>query len=112
MGIQFLVGKSGTGKSDYIFYELRQKLRTHPQGAAIFYIVPDQMTFQQEYALFNEDIQGSMRAQVMSFSRLAWRILQETGGGTRPFTVRLVIQLFLRKKIEEKVRNGQFFKKE
>jgi len=111
MGIQFLLGKSGTGKSDYILNELRQKLRTHPQGPAIFYIVPDQMTFQQEYALFNEDIQGSMRAQVMSFSRLAWRILQETGGGTRPFISSIGIQMMLRKIIEEKSTKWHVFQK-
>src|SRR5690625_4770737 len=111
MGIQFLLGKSGTGKSDYILDELRQKLRAHPQGPAIFYIVPDQMTFQQEYALFNEDIQGSMRAQVMSFSRLSWRILQETGGGTRPFISSIGIQMMLRKIIEEKGSQWHVFQK-
>src|SRR5690625_338647 len=69
------------------------------------------MTFQQEYALFNEDIQGSMRAQVMSFSRLSWRILQETGGGTRPFISSIGIQMMLRKIIEEKGSQWHVFQK-
>src|SRR5699024_5682682 len=112
MGIQFLLGKSGTGKSDYILDELRQKLLEHPQGPAIFYIVPDQMTFQQEYTLFrDEHITGSIRAQVVSFSRLAWRVLQETGGATRQFISSVGTQMMLRKIIEEKTGEWHTFGK-
>lgn len=111
MGIQFLLGKAGTGKNNYILKNLQQKLLADPQGSAVFYIVPDQMTFQQEHALFNEHLEGSMRAQVMSFSRLAWRIFQETGGGTRPFISTIGIQMMLRKIIEEKGSDWQVFQK-
>ncbi|WP_339228811.1 helicase-exonuclease AddAB subunit AddB [Oceanobacillus sp. FSL K6-2867] len=112
MGLRFIMGRSGTGKSGRTLDEIKEKLLANPQGSPIFYIVPDQMTFQQEFALFNdEDIKGSIRAQVVSFSRLAWRILQETGGGTRQFISSIGLQMMLRKIIEEKQGEWQVFQK-
>ncbi|MGP4106622.1 helicase-exonuclease AddAB subunit AddB [Virgibacillus sp. L01] len=112
MGIRFLLGRSGTGKSGRSLDEIKEKLIDNPQGRPIFYIVPDQMTFQQEYALFNgQDIHGSIRGQVTSFSRLAWRVLQQTGGGTRQFISSIGIQMMLRKIIEEKESEWNVFQK-
>ncbi|GAA0596457.1 helicase-exonuclease AddAB subunit AddB [Virgibacillus siamensis] len=112
MGLRFLLGRAGTGKSGRILDEITEKLTDSPHGRSIFYIVPDQMTFQQEYALFKENaIDGSIRAQVVSFSRLAWRVLQETGGGTRQFISSVGIQMMLRKIIEEKESEWHIFQK-
>src|SRR5699024_9259851 len=56
-----------------------------------------------EYTLFKDkEFQGSIRTQVFSFSRLAWRVLQETGGAVRPFISSVGLQMMLRKIIEEK----------
>src|SRR5699024_10865424 len=83
-----------------------------PEGPPIFYIVPDQMTFDEEYTLFNDkEISGSIRAQVVSFSRLAWRILQETGGGLRPFISSVGMQMMLRKITEERHADWKVFQK-
>lgn len=112
MGLRFLLGRAGTGKSGRSLDEIKEKLRADPQGPSIFYIVPDQMTFGQEYTLFKDkDIQGSIRAQVVSFSRLAWRVLQETGGGTRQFISSIGTQMMLRKIIEEKQTDWLVFQK-
>ncbi|MGJ9459352.1 helicase-exonuclease AddAB subunit AddB [Oceanobacillus sp. CF4.6] len=112
MGLRFITGRAGTGKSGRTLDEIKEKLIHNPQGSPIFYIVPDQMTFQQEFALFNdENIKGSIRAQVVSFSRLAWRILQETGGGTKQFISSVGIQMMLRKIIEEKQGDWKVFQK-
>ena len=62
--------------------------------------------------LFNDaEIRGSIRAQVVSFSRLAWRVLQETGGGTRQFISSVGIQMMLRKIIEEKQTDWHVFQR-
>jgi len=75
-------------------------------------MVPEQMTFQQERALFEDgEITGSIRTQVASFSRLAWRVLQETGGGTRQFISSLGIQMMLRKIVDEKADGWNVFQK-
>lgn len=112
MGLRFLLGRAGTGKSERILKDIQTQLTDHPQGSPIFYIVPDQMTFQQEYALFQDEaIKGSIRAQVVSFSRLAWRVLQETGGGTRQFISSVGTQMMLRKIIAEKESDWHIFQK-
>jgi len=112
MGLRFLLGRSGTNKSDWILQEIRKTLHKEKHGKPIFYIVPDQMTFQQEYKLFQgPEMTGSIRAQVVSFSRLAWRILQETGGSTRQFISSVGIQMMLKKIIEEKRDGWQIFEK-
>ncbi|TMN23058.1 helicase-exonuclease AddAB subunit AddB [Lentibacillus cibarius] len=112
MGLRFLLGRAGTGKNDRILREIKEALVNDPQGAPIYYIVPEQMTFQQEYALFqDETVKGSTRAQVISFSRLAYRVLQETGGGTRQFISSVGTQMMLRKIIEEKETDWNIFQK-
>lgn len=112
MGLRFILGRSGTKKSEIAFEEIKEKSTANPQGPPIFYIVPDQMTFEQEYALFqDESFQGSARTQVTSFSRLAWLILQETGGATRQFISSVGIQMMLRKIIEEKEGDWNVFQK-
>ncbi|MFD1850032.1 helicase-exonuclease AddAB subunit AddB [Oceanobacillus bengalensis] len=112
MGLRFLIGRSGTGKSGRTFDEIKEKLIEDPLGKPILYIVPDQMTFGQEYALFHDsELPGSIRAQVVSFSRLAWRILQETGGGTKQSISSIGIQMMLRKIIEEKQGEWHTFQK-
>lgn len=112
MAVQFILGRSGTDKSSFILHEIKQRLHESQQGAPILYIVPDQMTFNQEYALLQQEgIKGSIRAQVFSFSRLAWRIFQETGGGTKKFISSTGVQMILRKITEENKQGWKVFQK-
>ncbi|WP_117161546.1 helicase-exonuclease AddAB subunit AddB [Paraliobacillus sp. X-1268] len=112
MGIRFLLGNATTSKSNQCLAEIKNKLKSDPMGPAIIYLVPDQMTFQQEYALIQDEaVSGSIRAQVFSFSRLAWRVLQETGGATKQFISSIGVQMILRKIIEERTTDWQMFQK-
>ncbi|MDC3417242.1 helicase-exonuclease AddAB subunit AddB [Aquibacillus salsiterrae] len=112
MGIRFLLGRASTDKSGQCVKEIKRKLTKNPKGASIIYVVPDQMTFQQEYDLLkDEEVNGSIRAQVFSFSRLAWRVLQETGGGTRKFISSTGVQMMLRKITDERKSEWKVFQK-
>ncbi|RSK26355.1 helicase-exonuclease AddAB subunit AddB [Bacillus sp. HMF5848] len=98
MAIQFLIGKSGSGKTKYILDEIRRKTLENPKGPPIILLVPDQMTFQLEYALIRTPgLHAMMRPQVLSITRLAWRILQETGGMSRYHLSNIGINMLLRK---------------
>ncbi len=78
------------------------RLTENPEGTPIIYIVPEQMTFLSEYHLSTDPMLGGMiRAQVYSFSRLAWRILQETGGISRYHLSSVGMSMLIRKIIEE-----------
>lgn len=81
MPLQFVIGRSGTGKSGYILASIREELHQHPDGPPLIMLVPEQATFQTEYALLRgSGLHGTMRAQALSFRRLAFRVMQETGG--------------------------------
>ena len=49
--IQFLAGRSGSGKTTAILEEIKEQLRLDPLGPPIIFLVPDQMTFLMEYEL-------------------------------------------------------------
>ncbi|GAB2533348.1 helicase-exonuclease AddAB subunit AddB [Gracilibacillus alcaliphilus] len=110
--LRFLLGSATVNKSKQCLSEIRDDLKQDPEGMPIIYLVPDQMTFQQEYALLNdEEINGSIRAQVYSFSRLAWRVMQLTGGATKKYITSTGIQMLLRKIVEERTGEWKMFQK-
>lgn len=112
MSIHVIVGPATVSKSDYCLEQIRTELRERPYGRPIIFLVPEQMTFQQEYQLLSDpEIKGSVRAQVLSFSRLAFRILQECGGATKAFISSTGIQMMLRKIIEQKDTDWKIFQK-
>lgn len=79
-----MFGRAGSGKSTLCLEEIRNELRIKPWGDPLILLVPEQATHQMEVALANTpDLGGSMRAQVLSFKRLGWRVFAETGGGQK-----------------------------
>lgn len=103
MSIRLLIGRSGSGKTEYCLNEIRDELKRSPDGDPIIYLVPEQMTFLSEYKLITTpDLGGMIRSQVYSFTRLAWRILQETGGMSRYHLNSVGISMLIRKIIEDK----------
>ncbi|MDO7905469.1 helicase-exonuclease AddAB subunit AddB [Paenibacillus sp. JX-17] len=81
MSVTFLLGRAGSGKSTKIMEEMTASLRDQPQGTPMMLLVPEQATFQAEHSLVSSGtVKGSVRAQVLSFRRLAYRVMQETGG--------------------------------
>ena len=112
LSIHVIVGPATISKSDYCLEQIRTELRERPYGRPIIYLVPEQMTFQQEYQLLSDpEIKGSVRAQVLSFSRLAFRVLQECGGATKAFISSTGIQMMLRKIIEQRATDWNIFQK-
>lgn len=84
MGLRFVFGRAGTGKSTLCLEEIRSELRIKPWGTPLILLVPEQATYQMEVTLANTpDLGGSLRAQVLSFRRLGWRVFAETGGGQK-----------------------------
>lgn len=81
MSLQFIIGRSGSGKSNMILDAITSKLREEPVGSPLILIAPEQGTFQIERAILQTPgIRGTLRTQVLGFRRLALRVMQETGG--------------------------------
>ncbi|CAM3655161.1 helicase-exonuclease AddAB subunit AddB [Mesobacillus zeae] len=103
MSIRLVLGRSGSGKTELCLREIRGKLESSPEGNPIVYLVPEQMSFLSEYRLATTPgLGGMVRAQVYSFPRLAWRILQDTGGSARHHLTSVGISMMIRKIIEDK----------
>lgn len=102
MAVRLLAGRTGSGKTNQCIEEIQNKLLENPEGNPIIYLVPDQMTFLSDQRLVTaEGIDGMFRAQVYSFTRLAWRVLQETGGISRSHIDSVGINMLIRKIIED-----------
>lgn len=112
MSIRMLIGRAGTGKTTFCINEMQEKMKYEPNGDPIIYLVPEQMTFLSEYKLIStSDLGGMIRTQVYSFSRLAWRILQETGGISRYHINSVGVSMLIRKIIEDKKEQLTLFEK-
>ncbi len=79
MKLTFILGPAGSGKTRYCLDQIEEELRRSPEGPPLIFLVPDQMTFQTERAVLKK-VPGFMRLHVVSFRRLAWRVLDEIGG--------------------------------
>ncbi|AET68349.1 helicase-exonuclease AddAB, AddB subunit [Desulfosporosinus orientis DSM 765] len=98
MGFRFIFGRAGSGKSTLCLEEIRAELRKEPWGKPIIFLVPEQATYQMEVALSDTpDLDGSLRAQVLSFQRLGWRVFSETGGGQKVLIGKIGKQMLLRR---------------
>jgi ATP-dependent helicase/nuclease subunit B len=76
-----MIGRSGSGKTTKIWETVASRLQAEPLGAPIIVLVPEQGSFGAERGLLAAgSVKGSIRAQTLSFSRLAYRVKQETGG--------------------------------
>ncbi|WP_047152892.1 helicase-exonuclease AddAB subunit AddB [Aneurinibacillus tyrosinisolvens] len=102
MGLRWILGRAGSGKSYFCLDEIRSRLKENPIGSPLIYLVPQQMSFQSEYALAAAPgLGGTMRAQVLSFNRLAWKVLSETGGLSRVHIDSTGIKMLLQKIIDK-----------
>lgn len=84
MPVRFITGRAGSGKSTLVLREIARKLEQAAEGPPLVLLVPEQATFRYERALAASLPSGGfMRAEVLSFRRLAFRVMQETGGSAR-----------------------------
>ncbi|SFA79507.1 MULTISPECIES: helicase-exonuclease AddAB subunit AddB [unclassified Bacillus (in: firmicutes)] len=112
MSLRTIIGRAGSGKTTLCLDEIKSSLKKDPSGDPIIYLVPDQMTFLSEYRLVTDpEIGGMIRTQVYSFSRLALRILQETGGISRYHLNSVGMSMLIRKIIDERKDDLKLFQK-
>lgn len=84
MSFKFVFGRSGAGKSTYVFNQTISAATANPKKRYMV-IVPDQFTMQTQADLVKMSPNGGiMNIEVLSFSRLAHRIFEETGGNRTP----------------------------
>ena len=71
MAIQFILGRSGTGKTSYCIKAIVNKLLKDGNEQSLILLVPEQATYQAERAILaDKRIAGYHRLNVLSFDRL------------------------------------------
>ena len=76
--LQLITGRSGTGKSTYLYNLIKEKINS---GKKIYVITPEQFSYTAEKKLLNVFDSGVvLNAEVLTFARMAYRIFNEQGG--------------------------------
>lgn len=79
MSLRFIFGSSGSGKSHYLFEHVIAESMKFPERKYIV-LVPEQFTLQtQRELVLRHPRHGILNIDVLSFARLALRVLEETG---------------------------------
>lgn len=84
MSLQFIYGRAGSGKSFHCLNQIKSRLKENNSKKLVL-LVPEQYTLQAERDLINVlGTGGILKAEVLSFRRMAYRVLNEIGGITYP----------------------------
>ena len=80
MSLRIIYGRAGTGKSEYCYREIAEKIKADNQ---ILIITPEQFSFTAEKKLMEAiDTNAVFNAEVVTLSRMAYRVINEIGGRT------------------------------
>ena len=78
MSLRFIIGRSGTGKTSFCFKEIASLISNNNK---IYIITPEQFSFTAEQNLMNAvKSKAVINAEVLTFERMAYRVLNEIGG--------------------------------
>ncbi len=102
--LNIFYGRDGLDKEKFIFD------RIDPKGRALL-IVPDQFTLEAERRLFEHlGVEALMDVEVLSLSRLGFRLLSELGGAKKTFIDKYGRHMLLSKIAAEQGENLQVFR--
>lgn len=79
--LEIIYGKSGSGKTQYCFDDVKNKIK---ENKKIYIITPEQFSFTAEKKLMETvENEALVNVEVLTFERMAYRILNEIGGGSK-----------------------------
>lgn len=72
MSLRLIYGRAGTGKSEFCFNEISDRIENESK---IYIITPEQFSFTSEQKLLNSIKQNAViNAEVLTFNRMAYRV--------------------------------------
>lgn len=75
--LYIIKGRAGSGKSTYLFQKVKEII---DQSSKIYIITPEQFSFTAEKKLLEElQRESAINAEVLTFSRMAYRVINENG---------------------------------
>ncbi len=108
MEFKIVYGKSGAGKTTYIYEEIKEKIKGNNK---IYIIVPEQFSFSAENNLLNVvDGKSSINAEVLTLSRMADRVISEVIGNYQTHLSKVGKSMIIYDVIEELKNETNFLK--
>lgn len=75
MSLRLIYGRAGTGKSEFCFNEIRNRINSEEK---IYIITPEQFSFTFEKRLLGSlKTDACINAEILSFNRMAYRVAGE-----------------------------------
>ncbi|MBV7276313.1 helicase-exonuclease AddAB subunit AddB [Clostridium sp. PL3] len=101
MSLKFIFGRSGSGKSHYCLNDIKKRIEESCIQQLIL-LVPEQFSFQAQKNLIETVGEaGMLKAQVLSFERMAYTVFNEIGGLTRQHINESGKSMIIHKVLEE-----------
>jgi ATP-dependent helicase/nuclease subunit B len=101
MAVQFILGRSGTGKSNYCIRAIVKALGEQGAEVPLIFLVPEQATYQAERSILSDErLSGYSRLNVVSFDRLLY--LLSGRNAVRPSLSKLGQQMIIHRILREK----------
>lgn len=76
MSLKIVYGRAGTGKTSFCFNEIKKQIKTEK----VYIITPEQFSFTAEKNLLTTIGNSSINAEVITFQRIAYRVITTTQG--------------------------------
>jgi len=108
MAVQFILGRSGTGKTSYCIQAIVGALLEPKDDQSLLFLVPEQATYQAERAILaDKRISGYHRLHVLSFDRLQFWLLGKNTA--RPDLTRIGQQMIIHRILREQAHRLKVF---
>ncbi len=113
MPVQFILGRAGSGKTHRCVDSIRARLREDAvNGPRLILLVPEQASLQMERTvLMSDDVPCAHRVEVLSFQRLAFRVLEAAGVAQRRALSEAARVMVLRHLIQQHRHELQYYKR-
>lgn len=111
MGLQFITGCAGSGKSTFLYDMISREAAEH-RDKHYFILVPDQFTLETQKILVDRSGgKGILNIDVLSFHRLAFRVFEQLPAKERTILEDMGKTMLLRKVFAEQKDRLTYFKK-
>lgn len=101
MALRIIYGRAGTGKSRFCIDQIKKKIENGDDNKLVL-IVPEQFTFQTENRMLEEIGEGYvLKAEVLSFKRLAYKVFNSCGGSTKSIMSDAGVSMLIYKILED-----------
>ena len=106
MGLRFIYGTAGTGKSEFCFNEIKNNIKNKEK---IYIITPEQFSYSAEKKLLEKiNTNASVNAEVISFNRIANRVFTEVGGANEVLISKSSKAMLIYSILEKEKKNLKF----